>query len=165
MKAQITHGTFDFLSKIKKEHKDKHIYLMQTDDATIAYYEGKHTSIFEQAREYESFVANGELKESGYVVMNNIPVTYEGRPLFEDQFKSRSGSMDDIQGFHALRVLRPLQGNKYVVLVQWDSQKSYQEWKESESFAKAHASSKQKKRPPYHAGPSYTTEAHMIESE
>ncbi|SDM00073.1 antibiotic biosynthesis monooxygenase family protein [Sediminibacillus halophilus] len=163
MKAHITNGTYDFLVKIQSDYPDIPIYLMQAADSTMAYYEGKKANVFEQAREYESFVTDGELQQSGFVVMNNIPVTYEGKPIFEDQFKKRAGSMNDIPGFQALRVLRPLQGNKYVVMVQWDSRKSYQNWKDSDAFTAAHSSSKSKKRPPYHAGPSYTTEANMIE--
>ncbi|WP_053220416.1 antibiotic biosynthesis monooxygenase family protein [Virgibacillus senegalensis] len=165
MKAYITNGTYDFLKKIQADHPDISIYLMQADDTTLAYYEGKKTDVFEQARNYESFVADGELQQHGFVVMNNIPVTYEGKPIFEDQFKRRAGSMNEIPGFQALRVLRPLQGNKYVVLVQWDSMQSYRNWKDSDAFKAAHSSSKTKKRPPYHAGPSYTTEANIIEPE
>ncbi|WP_077623117.1 antibiotic biosynthesis monooxygenase family protein [Sediminibacillus massiliensis] len=165
MNVYMTHGTFDFLLKQKQKHTQEKIFLMQANDSTLAYQESEGKSVFEEPRKYESFVSDGSIQEKGFVVMNNIPVTDEGRPIFETQFKSRAGSMAEVEGFQALRVLRPLHGNKYIVFVQWDKEESYKKWKNSQSFQKAHSSGKAKERPPYHAGPSYTNEYHMVDPD
>lgn len=166
MYAYMTNGTVDHLRKIKDKHKNLNLLLMSSQDKTVAYYEDQQPSIFETAREYDIIVKTGELKQEGYVVMNNIPVTDEGRPIFETSFKNRAGTIEGVSGFNGMRVLRPYDGNVYVVMVQWQDQESYQHWKNSEEFAKSHKKdAKSKDKPPYTAGPSYVNEFHMDERE
>ncbi|MBM7571466.1 antibiotic biosynthesis monooxygenase family protein [Aquibacillus albus] len=166
MNAYMTNGSLAFLLKMKEQHTDKDIYLMNGTDTTLAYYEDRESTFFETARQYEIVLSTGDLQEDGYVVMNNIPVTDEGRPIFEHQFKSRAGIIDGTPGFYALRVLRPIRGNTYVVMVQWEDQASYEKWKNSEAFAKSHKKDKKtKEKPPYAAGPSYVTTYHLADLE
>ncbi|MCT2535582.1 antibiotic biosynthesis monooxygenase [Aquibacillus koreensis] len=163
MNAYMTSGTLDFLVKIANKHPNLHLFFMQAEDQTVVYYEDMKPTIFETARKFEVVVSNGDLREDGFVVMNNIPVTDEGKPIFESQFKQRAGMIENTPGFYALRVLRPVQGNKYVVMVQWRDQASYEKWKNSDSFAKSHAKSGKKEKAPYAAGPSYVTNYHMVD--
>ena len=164
MNAYMTNGTLDYLVKVNEQHETIELYFMNRGEVTTAYYESDEATVFDTARAYEIVVSSGNLSEDGYVVMNNIPVTDEGRPIFETGFKQRAGMIDGTPGFYALRVLRPLRGNTYVVMVQWQDKTSYEVWKNSESFAKSHQQGKKsKKRPPYAAGPSYVTEYHMVD--
>ncbi|WP_226038040.1 antibiotic biosynthesis monooxygenase family protein [Aquibacillus saliphilus] len=166
MKAFMTSGTLDYLIKIDEQHPRLNLYFMHDGDNTIAYYEDEDATIFDTPREYQTVISKGTLKEDGFVVMNNIPVTDEGKPIFESQFKSRAGMIEETAGFYALRVLRPLRGNKYVVMVQWQDQKSYQNWKNSDAFTKSHQKAKKKKeKPSYSAGPSYAITYHMVDFE
>ncbi|WP_186579134.1 antibiotic biosynthesis monooxygenase family protein [Aquibacillus kalidii] len=166
MKAYMTNGTIDFLLKKEKKHPDLHFLFMQNNNKTIAYYEDTESTVFETARNYEVIVSKGDIKKEGFVVINNIPVTDEGRPIFETQFKNRAGMIDGSPGFQALRVLRPLQGNIYIVLVEWADELSYETWKNSESFANSHKKpSGTKERPPYSAGPSYAESFHVVEEQ
>ena len=43
----------------------------------------------------KSLVLQELLQEDGYFVFNNIPVTDEGRPVFEHRFQMRAESIDD----------------------------------------------------------------------
>ena len=61
------------------------------------------------------------------IVLNNIPVTPEGRPLFEARFKNRAGKIENQPGFKALRVLRPKDSDTYIVLTLWD-RKNPKQW-------------------------------------
>ncbi len=162
----MTSGTLDFLTKICEKHPRLSFYFMHDQDTTHAYYEDTVKTVFATAREFEIIVATGKLQEDGFVVMNNIPVTDEGKPIFESQFKQRAGMINDTPGFYALRVLRPFHGNTYIVMVQWDNQESYEKWKNSEAFAKSHKKPKDAKaKPPYAAGPSYVTTYQMVDFE
>lgn len=164
MKVFMTSGTMEYLIKIKEKHVDAGILIMITDDKTIAYQETETKTVFEEAREYEAVVSKGEVLPEGFVVMNNIPVTDEGRPIFEDLFKQRAGKIEQTPGFYGLRVLRPSQGNTYVVMVQWKDETSFKNWKNSDSFQKSHQkSTKQKEGPAFAAGPSYVTTYHIAD--
>lgn len=165
MKAYFTSGTYDFLAKTVSDFSEDDIFLMNGETSTLAYYEDEEKEIFDEARKYEVIVQDGTLKKEGFVVMNNIPVTEEGRPIFEDQFKQRSGMMSNVPGFQALRVLRPHHGNTYIVMVQWESEEKYSEWRNSDSFAASHSKQGKKETPPYSAGPSYVTKYYMAKED
>jgi heme-degrading monooxygenase HmoA len=72
--------------------------------------------------------------------MNNIPVSEEGRPVFEHRFKNRAGFIENEPGFVALRVLRPINSETYVILTIWEKQADFLNWKNSGSFKMAHNS-------------------------
>lgn len=107
---------------------------------------------FEEGREYEIVDSVGSLQPKGYVVMNNIPVADEGRPVFEDRFKNRAGNVENMEGFQAIRILRPVKGNTYVVLTQWRNAQDFEDWKNSQSFEQAHKNS----------GPKHEKNLHLL---
>ena len=137
MKVYITTGTHEFLKKIMEKHSQEKMILMQGKDAMLLH-ETNDESVFESPRKYEIVDGSGELEDNGYVVFNNIPVTDEGRPLFEYRFKNRAGLIEEVSGFTAIRVLRPLDSDTYVIMTQWDNEKSFEGWQESKQYQKAH---------------------------
>ena len=70
--------------------------------------------------------------------MNNIPVTEEGRPLLEYRFKNRAGLIESEPGFIAIRVLRPIKSDTYVILTVWQKESDFLKWTNSKSFHQAH---------------------------
>lgn len=165
MNAYFTSGTYDYLARTASDFSDESIFLMKGESSAVAYYENGEKEIFEEARKYEIIVSDGTLQKEGFVVLNNIPVTEEGGPIFEHQFKKRAGSMNDIPGFLAMRVLRPYRGNTYVVMVQWENEDKYKDWRNSDSFAASHSKQGKKDQPPYSAGPSYVSKYYMDEEK
>lgn len=165
MKVSMTNGTLNYLTKLGQKHPEAQLRFMQDQDKTVAYYEGEDLSIFEEGRNYEVVDAVGDVKSEGFIVMNNIPVSDEGRPVFEDRFKNRAGSVENREGFQAIRILRPLQGNTYVVLTQWRNAQDFEDWKSSQSFEQAHKNSgpKHSKKPSFIDGDAYITKYRMID--
>lgn len=160
----MTNGTVDFLQKLQQKHPEANMLVMENANGGLAYYEGNNDDLFEEERVYETVDQVGELKPDGYVVMNNIPVTDEGRPIFEDRFKNRKGNIEGMPGFTALRILRPLQSSTYVVLTQWEDANSFQNWKSSQAFEQAHQNTDAHKRdrPSFSAGPAYVTQYNLV---
>jgi len=72
------------------------------------------------------------------IVMNRIPVTKGREQDFEKTFTERDRAVDGMPGFIDLQVLRPAEGNVYVVLTRWKSREAFQQWTESEAFISAH---------------------------
>ncbi|MFC4559169.1 antibiotic biosynthesis monooxygenase family protein [Virgibacillus kekensis] len=164
MNAYMTNGTFDFLKKIDDEHPEVDFYYMSGENSTLVYYESDGKSVFSSGRGYELVINNGDMKQSGYVVMNNIPVTDDGAPVFEDRFKKRQQNVDTMPGFQAFRLLRPKKGNTYVVLTQWASEKDFENWKNSDQFSKAHKDGGTKP-PAYFADRPFVTTYRMVNPE
>src|SRR5690625_4257351 len=125
MKAFMTNGTLDVLKSIAKKHPDIDFYYMNSDTSSLAYYEDKARNVFSSGRAYEVLITKGEIQEEGYIVMNNIPVTDEGQPIFEDRFKQRQDEVDAMPGFKAFSLLSPLDGITYVVFIQLTYEKDF----------------------------------------
>jgi heme-degrading monooxygenase HmoA len=139
MKAFMTKGTADFLKKIAEKHSDIQIHLMTNSNGALAYYEHPRSKIFQSGMAYDMLGQIGDVEETGYVVMNNIPVREESQSIFEDRFKGRMGEVETFAGFQSVRLLRPTRGNTYIVFTQWSTKKDFDNWKDSPEFAAAHS--------------------------
>ncbi|ATH94947.1 Heme-degrading monooxygenase HmoB [Bacillus glycinifermentans] len=138
MNFYITYGTLDFLKKIARQHDLENMLFMKGPDSAVLFHETDGKSVFQAPRSYEVIDQSGTLEQTGFAVLNNIPVTQEGRPLFETRFKNRAGKIESRPGFKALKVLRPKDSDTYIVLTLWESEQAFQDWKNSTSFKEAH---------------------------
>jgi heme-degrading monooxygenase HmoA len=134
MYIYITAGTFEFLKKIETKYLNETMVTMVNENGALILHETMNGTIFKEPRRYEVLETVGEIRREGFVVMNNIPVTVEGRPLFEHQFKSQPRKLVNKQGFMAKRVLRPLSSNTYILLTVWEKEIYYQKSQNSDSF-------------------------------
>ncbi|GGO00782.1 antibiotic biosynthesis monooxygenase family protein [Saccharibacillus kuerlensis] len=86
---------------------------------------------------YQVIDSSGNLT-GGYAVMNNIPVSEDKREAFEERFLGRARRVEEMPGFGGIRVLRPLQGDTYIVLTMWKDEASFTSWQDSEAYNHAH---------------------------
>ncbi len=147
MYMHFTVGTRDFLETLRIQNEDYMISFGAGE--TILMHETNGGSQFATPRSYQVIDQVGTLNEVGYFVLNHIPVTDQGRPIFEHRFMNRESQLQDFAGFVAFRLLRPIHGDTYVVLTEWTDRKYFQMWKESNSFQKAHAENKQRTSGPH----------------
>jgi heme-degrading monooxygenase HmoA len=161
MNVFITSGTYEFLKTIKAKYASEQMVLMDGTEGAALVHETNGKSVFQSPRRYEVVDGAGNIADHGYVVLNNIPVTDEGRPLFEHRFKNRAGAIENEPGFVSLRVLRPLDSDTYVIFNQWTDAKAFENWKTSDAYNQAHKKRGTKegldKRPNIFSGPSYLT--------
>lgn len=141
MNLFMTTGTYEYMKKMRDKHPEENMVVMQGENTTLILHETEGKSIFQTPRRFEVVDGTGEFKEKGFFVFNNIPVTEEGRPIFEHRFKNRAGAIENEPGYVAFRVLRPLDSDTYVVLTEWESPVFFEKWKESQAFSKAHSKS------------------------
>lgn len=73
------------------------------------------------------------------VVANRIPVAEGYEAAFEERFAGRAGRVEQRPGCVRMELLRPEEGNVYVVRTYWRDRESFQAWTESEDFRQAHA--------------------------
>lgn len=160
----MTFGTADFLERLQGSIKDGELLLMHGEDNAILMHETSEKSSFNSGKRYEVIDASGELSKGSYAVLNNIPVTQEGRPVFEYRFSKRAKLIEKETGFAAIRVLRPLNSDTYVILTLWDDIKYFKQWQESKAFEKAHDKNKDSEETPKQQvfpRPSFVTTYHV----
>lgn len=87
---------------------------------------------------YEAIDAVGTLSGAGFAVLNNIPVTEEGHSIFEQRFMNRARKVEQEPGFIAIRVLRPLNNDTYVILTLWREEADFEAWQNSQAYSHAH---------------------------
>lgn len=136
----MTSGTADYMEKIRKKYVDKEtIIILHGSGNSVLLHESEGKSFFATPRKYEVLDQVNALEQKGYFVLNNIPVSDEGRPVFEQRFLNRARAIENEPGFIAFRLLRPLDSDTYVVLTQWTGPNSFEAWKNSQSFKHAHS--------------------------
>ncbi|WP_370873969.1 antibiotic biosynthesis monooxygenase family protein [Oikeobacillus pervagus] len=147
---------------ILNNHKRENLVLMQNGEHTLLLHETDKKTIFQSPRSYEIVVKSGKIdRHDGFFVMNHIPLTDEGRPVFEYRFKNRSGFIENAPGFKALRVLRPVHSDTYIILTEWQNEEAFNRWKKSKTFENAHKKQqdyqKEEDKTPIYPRPSYVT--------
>ncbi|WP_088007825.1 antibiotic biosynthesis monooxygenase family protein [Indiicoccus explosivorum] len=138
MNLYMTTGTYDYMRKLREKYAGETMVIMQGENTTLVLHETEKKTVFATPRRYEVISSAGELNEKGFFVFNNIPVSDEGRPVFEHRFTNRAGAVENQPGFIAFRLLRPVKSDTYVVLTEWESPIFFEKWKESQAFNKAH---------------------------
>jgi heme-degrading monooxygenase HmoA len=77
------------------------------------------------------------------VVMNRIPVAPGFEEAFEERFRDRVSTVAVTPGFLRNEILRPLQGDHYIVKTYWRTREDFERWTRGESFHPIHVN-----RPP-----------------
>jgi heme-degrading monooxygenase HmoA len=72
------------------------------------------------------------------VVINAVTVPAERRAEFEERFASRAGQVSQADGFEAFELLRPRDGDRYLVYTRWQSREDFERWMSSSQFAAGH---------------------------
>ncbi|MFB5165225.1 antibiotic biosynthesis monooxygenase [Parageobacillus toebii] len=145
-KMYITTGTTDYLQKVKDMHANETMLLLEREEDAVLIHETDGETVFKEPRRYEVIDAVGELG-GAFVVCNNIPVTDEGRPLFEHRFVQRARLIENEPGFVAIRVLRPLSNDTYIIMTLWEGKEHFENWQRSKAFTKAHEQRKEEQKP------------------
>lgn len=136
MNVYIAFGTIEYLSKIKKNNLAECMLFMHDGESAVLMHETKGTTIFKEPKKYEIIDKRGSIcSDGGFAVFTYISVTDEGKPLFEQQFKELSRFIESHSGFVALRVLRPLFKNTYIIFTLWETEQDFNKWEQNEAFA------------------------------
>jgi heme oxygenase (mycobilin-producing) len=140
MNYHITYGTSDYLKTLaeKYEGEDGSFYLLEGAEDAALIHKTEKESLFESGHSYEAIEEAGGFEGAEYIVFNNIPVSSEGRPLFEDRFKQRAGKVEHEPGCTGIIILRPKDSETYLVSSMWKDESDFEAWRQSSSFEKAH---------------------------
>lgn len=114
------------------------IYMVNDEEAVLLQ-ESQGGTNLPGAASYEILNAAGDINDGYFSVFNNIPVSEEGKELFESRFSKRAGLVEKEPGFKAIRVLRPINSDTYVILTLWDDEEAFKNWQQSEAYSNAHA--------------------------
>lgn len=134
----FTSGTIDFMEKLlSKYSQEKMFILYSADNAVLLHESNKKKSLFATPRKFEVINQINEIEQRGYFILNYIPVTDEGREVFEHRLLERNWRFENEPGFIAYRLLRPIKSESYIVLTQWTGPASYETWKNSNTDIKA----------------------------
>lgn len=73
------------------------------------------------------------------VVANHLSVADGYEEKFVELFEERVDQIRGRAGLTEVEVLRPLDGDQYVVQAYWKSRDAFEQWRDSEDFEAAHA--------------------------
>lgn len=75
------------------------------------------------------------------IVQNHIPVKKEFSEDFEKRFIGSGDRMSSVPGFVRNEILRPKNGDEYIVLTYWENLEAFENWTMSDHFRKVHSQS------------------------
>ncbi|WP_018662360.1 antibiotic biosynthesis monooxygenase family protein [Heyndrickxia acidiproducens] len=139
MKIFITTGTYEFLMKIKQKYANEKIILMQNAEHTLLLHETEGKTVFASPRKYESAAAAGELADGNFFIFTHLPVSDEGKPVFEYHVQQNMPVIEHKPGFAAFRLLRPVKEDTYIAMTAWKDEDSYKRWKRSLDYQLVHS--------------------------
>ncbi|MBT2581535.1 antibiotic biosynthesis monooxygenase [Planococcus sp. ISL-109] len=136
-------------------------WFVLTSNGDVAAVKEQESLPSEKIEAYEILDQQGRLEDGAFAVFNNIPVTEEGRELFESRFQNRAGLVEKEPGFAAIRILRPLESDTYIILTMWRDETAFTNWQSSQAYSHAHkkrgTSEGIDKRPNIFPRPSFVT--------
>ncbi|PSL45145.1 heme-degrading monooxygenase HmoA [Salsuginibacillus halophilus] len=138
------HMLFHRTEKLKNVYeteisKNTALFWLNNHEQSGLFAEASSPEGFSDSALYEVIDASGPIPETGFAVLNNIPVFEDGRETFEERFKNRAGLIEKEPGFKAIRILRPVHTDTYIVLTLWNDETAYHNWQESSAYKHAHA--------------------------
>ena len=75
-----------------------------------------------------------------FVAINVLAVPPAMREVLEQRFANRAGAIDEMPGFEAFELLRPLEGqDAYLVYTRWETREAFEGWRDSQAFSSGHA--------------------------
>ncbi|MFS0824294.1 antibiotic biosynthesis monooxygenase [Bacillus sp. 1P02SD] len=165
MNFYFAFGTVEFLEKLHEKHKNENMALFYNNETAILVHETTKKSVFAAPRKYEVLTGSGNFKDAVFVALTYVPVTDEGKPLFEYNIIQKSSLLKDTLGLVAFRVLRPLKSDTFVIASFWLKESFYLEWTRSPNFEELEQVIKKTKagiNQTVFSGPVYTKTFHSL---
>lgn len=134
MKIYLTSGSMDFMEALQQKYSADNMIVMHGAGNSILLHETLGPTRFNSPQIYEVIHSTGNLEDKGFFSFNYMPVTDEGQPIFEHQFKKEAHLIEKEPGFIALRLLKPTHLDTYIVLTEWENTRRFNTWKFSHSY-------------------------------
>ncbi|WP_313893077.1 antibiotic biosynthesis monooxygenase family protein [Psychrobacillus sp.] len=131
MNLYITSGTPEFMESIQEKYSKEEIFLLHGKGNSLLVHETEKKTVFQVPRKFEVVESAGKFAHNGYFVLHNIPISDEGKPIFEYLYTNLTSTLEKEPGFIALRVLKPIKSDVYVILTEWTGPNSFDVWQKS----------------------------------
>lgn len=73
-----------------------------------------------------------------FVVINALTVPPGQEAELESRFAARAGSVEQAPGFEAFELLRPAEGDRYLVYTRWASEADFEAWSSAHTTGAGH---------------------------
>ncbi|MCE4957673.1 hypothetical protein [Macrococcoides caseolyticum] len=132
MKTYITYGSSFFLDKIKEKNKQRNLLSFYNADSAYLYEETTDKSVFSAPQTFNNVISDGTLQEKTtmllyFIVKASRQEVFDTKPLPLE-------NLQQYQGYNAFRLLRPVQGETYVAVFQFDHKDLLEDFKKSRFF-------------------------------
>ncbi len=168
MNFYIAFGTPDFLKKLQNKHKTKNMNAFFNNETAMLLHETTKKSVFAAPRKYEIITGSGDISHANFASFTYVPVSDEGKPLFESQISNMSMLFQNVSGLVAYRVLRPIKSDSFVITTFWENASSYSDWSHSIAFEQLEQLIEKNKaglNTTIFSGPVYTKTYYLLEDE
>ena len=86
MNLYMTSGTPEFMESIKRNTQTKNYFYLHGIGNSVLIHETANKTVFQVPRKYEILESSGQFSQKGYFVLQHIPISDEGKPIFEYKY-------------------------------------------------------------------------------
>lgn len=97
------------------------ILIFENHTETILIHESNKKTVFASPRKYDVITSIGELSANCALTLEYLYIEKEHRPIFEERFNNISDEIFNFQKMKAVRLLKPINTDSYIFLVNWNS--------------------------------------------
>lgn len=119
------------MESIQEKYSKEEIFLLHGKGNSLLVHETEKKTVFQVPRKFEIVESSGKFAHNGYFVLHNIPISDEGKPVFEYLYTNLTSTLEKEPGFIALRVLKPIKSDVYIILTEWTGPNSFDVWQKS----------------------------------
>lgn len=148
MFVHITSGTYHYLQKTLNQYPDQDMHLFQNIHSQL-WHQTNEPSVFQSPHSYELIGQLGTIENKGSVDIRYFTIKDQGKPIFAYEIKNILPKIEHVPGFIAIRILKPLKHDDFLVMTMWDNQNHKTEFEEMELFDEVIVTKSVYASPPY----------------
>ncbi|UTH13336.1 hypothetical protein [Macrococcus equipercicus] len=133
MFTYLTHGSEYYMQRLIDKHKDRTFLKFAGPEDIVLYEESTAKSVFSSPEAFEVVEADGTMTSDVPVLLRYFQVSDERRKVAESSL-SRPANFSDYEGYQAYRLLRPLRGQTYCVVLQFSDESTLSDFKKSSVY-------------------------------
>ncbi len=133
MFTYLTHGSEYYMQRLIDKHKNRSILEFAGPEDIILYEESTEKTVFSTPESFEIIDSEGEVTAHAPLILRYFQVSDDRRKVAESKLTEQK-NFSDYAGFTAYRLLRPLRGQSYCVVLQFSDEQTLADFKNSSIY-------------------------------
>lgn len=134
MNVYMTHGSEYYMQRLVAKHRERHMMLFNAPENIVVYEQSDQKSVFASPESFEIIDMNGSVDGVHPVLLRYFQVSDQRQKIAESNLTGISAVFSQYDGYSAYQLLRPLRGQTYCALFQFNDEQHLSDFKKSSVY-------------------------------